>query len=141
MALLPAGCEDSPTILPVDSVVELRLSESAGRLTILAETQRDYECQGYQITHRQYMRGNAFGQLFQIDMLGVRPPGPSCAAVLAPATATPSFVMPQVGRHSVVVTANGVATSAILEVTADSLIVTGGNGTWTLWTEPRVARP
>jgi hypothetical protein len=49
--------------------------------------------------------------------------------------------MPPVGTHPVVVTANGVAATATLEVTADSLIVTGGNGAWTLWPEPRVARP
>ena len=115
--------------------------DSTGRLRIDAQTQRQYECIGYTIVHRQSMRQTPFGQGIQIDLLGVQRPGPGCPMALAPATTVAAFLMPPIGRHSLLVTANGVASSALLDVAADSLIVTGGNGAWTLWPEPRVARP
>jgi hypothetical protein len=138
--VVATGCsDDNPSLLPIDSVVELRISENSGRLMIQGATQRQYGCLDYRIVHRDFNASSVLQPRLQIEMLGVTAPA-TCATALAPARSTSSFLMPPIGTHPVIVTANGVGAAATLEVTSDSLIVTGGNGPWTLWPEPRVSR-
>jgi hypothetical protein len=141
LALLLGGCEDSPSLLPIDSVIELRLSEDTGRLLIRQQTQQQYSCLGYQIVHKDFTESGYVRPVFRIDLLGIQPPAGPCAAMPGPATATSSLALPTIGTHKIQITVNNTVVTAMLEVTSDSLFVTGGVSPWTLWPEPRVARP
>ena len=140
VAPLLGGCEDSPSLLPID-VVEFRLSEDTGRLLIHQQTQQQYSCLGYQIIHKDFTEPGSVRPTFRIDLLGIQPPAGTCAAMPGPATSVSSLALPTIGTHNIEITINNTVVTAILEVTSDSLVVTGGNSTWTLWPEPRVARP
>lgn len=140
-ALLQVGCLRGPGLLPIDSVVELRFANDPGHVTILAQTRRQYGCLGYTIPLRTSVRSTAFELVFNLDLLGVRAPGGVCATALGPARGSAALGSLPIGRHLLHVVANNTAVTTFLEVTSDSLIVTGGDGPWTAWPEPRVARP
>src|SRR5262245_26524826 len=141
LLVVQQGCTtEGPGLLPI-GMVDLRIAESAGQLTVLAQTQHDYGCLGFTISHTDFARPAPLGMELGTNLLGVRSPGGTCAAAVAPATGTASYRMPPIGRHSIRLTINNTTASAILEVTADSLFVTGGESLWTIWPEPRVARP
>src|SRR5713101_1636085 len=125
--LLPLGCLDGPSLLPIDSVVEFRFADDPGHVTIQAQTRRQYGCLGYTISLLKSARPTPFGIALDLELLGVRPPGGICATAIAPANGTTSFGSLPVGRHLLHVLANNSSVTAFLEVTSDSLIVTGGN--------------
>src|SRR5262245_22444140 len=141
LLVVQQGCTtEGPGLLPI-GMVDLRIAESAGQLTVSAQTQHDYGCLGFTISHTDYARPAPLGMELRMDLLGVRSPGGTCAAAVAPATGTATYRLPPIGKHSLRVTINNTTALATLEVTADSLLVTSGESPWTTWPQPRVARP
>src|SRR5688572_5320081 len=126
--------------LPIDSVVELRLIQDPPGFLIFARTHRQYGCLGFRIVYDlRSVRLPAAKELV-LDLLGVRPPSGYCATALGPAMATVNLGPLSDGEHPLAIAVNDVSVAALLTVTPDSVIVTGGDGPWTVWPEPRIAR-
>lgn len=125
--------------LPIDSVVELRLAEDESGILILARTRREYGCLGYQLTYDLRAVRLAPKEL-ALDLLGVRPPSGVCATALGPARATIELGHMSESSHPIAIRVNDVTVAAVITVTPDELIVEGGEGPWTVWPEPRMAR-
>lgn len=137
-----AGCvDDSTPLLPIDSRIVIRLHDDsmppATGLELRCATERDYPDLCYSLAVRVSSGTDATA----VSFLGVSHPATgACAQALGPARCTVPLRLLQEGDYALALMVNGTTTRATLQVRSDSIRVVGGEGPWTTFPEPVIAR-
>lgn len=129
-ALASAGCREAAEVVPLDSPVRVQVVETFGpagrRLQLECATEREYGCMNYALA----TRSDFWGKTIALQFRGVEVPG-TCLTALGPARTIVGLGVVPEDRYPLRLIANGTTVGGVLQVAADSIVVTGAAGDWT----------
>jgi hypothetical protein len=131
-ALVLLSCREEPGLMPLDSRLVLRLAEDEHGVQVNVSTEKSYPCERHSIVSRRSRQGS----LFQIAFAGVRSPDGPCVRPAAPASEGILLGPLEAGDYLISFAAPGKTARVNLRVTAESLLVVGGESAWMTWEAP-----